>query len=130
MPTNLSEFFNYLATPAGGALVVLFLIKQVDALAVLEPGLKRLVGILLCLVVSALATTGLYFLKIITVIDANVLFQVMMEAYVIASGLQLITAPPSVPVLPTSEPTLSVRSASETKIVKAVLSKNTGFGWW
>ena len=125
---NLVDFLNYLVTPAGGAVIVLVLMKEIGALAILEPGLKRLVGIGLCLLVSSLATGGLFLLHAITVIDANVLFQVFMEAFLIAQSLQLITAPTTIPALPTA--IVDGTRGPLTIILKVIPIKTTGFGWW
>jgi hypothetical protein len=127
MEFSLVDFLKYLVTPAGGALVVLYLMKEIGTLAILEPAIKRFVGIGLCLLVSIIATSGLFFLKVYTVIDANLVFQVFMEAFLIAQSLQLITAPSTMPALPTAAVD-GIRSV--TTVIRVIPIKLKGFGWW
>jgi hypothetical protein len=130
MPTDLTSFFNLLATPTFAAAVVLWLMKQVDMFAVLAPGPKRLVGILLSLLVSGVATAGLFYMRVILVIDANILFQVFMEAFLISQSLQLLTAPAALAPLSPEVPTDGVVVVRGKFAPPAPTVKFGGFGWW
>ena len=87
---TLQDFLAYVLTPAGGAIIVAYLMAQVNALMILDVKIRRIVGLLLCLVIPGLALAIEFALKVVAVITPETIFQVFATSFLIAQALQLL----------------------------------------
>ncbi len=93
---TLEQFLAYVLTPTGGAIIVAYLMAQVNALMILDVKVRRIVGLILCLVIPGLALGIEFALKLVAVITPETIFQVFATSFLIAQTLQLLA--PAAPV--------------------------------
>ncbi len=103
---TLEQFLAYILTPAGGAIIVAYLMAQVNALMILDVKIRRIVGLILCLVIPGLALAIEFALKLVAVITPETIFQVFATSFLIAQTLQLLA-----PVAPATRSALASRAA-------------------
>ncbi len=103
---TLQAFLAYVLTPAGGAIVVAYLMAQVNALVLLDNKVRRIVGLLLCLVIPGLALAIEFALKVVLAITPEAIFQIFATSFLIAQTLQLLA-----PVAPQTRSALASRAA-------------------